>query len=102
VGRVDRFYVECQDCGSVVLDSARENIPAEMPEHAEAMADTAILSHAKEKSGISINPIGYDGPDVEERVLLCNSFDVVIQCAGEPYISPTADPNLNVDVILNE
>jgi len=42
---VGRFYVECEDCGMKVIDSARTNIPAGMPGQAEGMATTAIESH---------------------------------------------------------
>lgn len=100
-GRIERFYVECQNCGGVLLDSARENIPANMPEHAEAMADTAIRSH-HEQTQVEVKNIGYTGPDLEEQVPPCENFEVVIEKAGEPRIDPTTDPDLNVDVTVNE
>jgi hypothetical protein len=92
-GRIERFYVECQDCGGVVLDSARQNIPAGMPEHVEAMADTAIRSHAEQPEVLVVR-------GEKKEMYDCDSFEVVIEKAGEPRIDPTTDPDLDVDVTV--
>lgn len=92
--RVKRFYIECEDCGEIVLDSARANIPAGQPEHTEAMADTAIRGHADQTKDIIVG-------DMSEKTN-CESFDVTIETAGKPLIDPTTDPNLNVDVTIND
>lgn len=91
-GRVERFYVECEDCGAVILDSAKTNIPAGQPEHAEAMADTAIRGHADQPDIIRVKG--------ERKEINCDSFEVTIETAGEPRIDPTTDPDLDVDVTV--
>ena len=92
-GRLDRFYVKCNSCGAVVLDSAKELIPSGQPEYVEAVATTAIRSHNEKVKAINIQENDFEYYD-------CDSFAVVIEKTGQPCIDPTSDSELDVELVV--
>lgn len=92
-GRLDRFYVKCNSCGAVVLDSAKELIPSGQPEHVEAVATTAIRSHNEQVKPIRIQKGDFEYYD-------CDSFEVVIQKTGQPCTDPITDSELDVELTV--